>query len=207
MRTCLSLTRVVALAFVLSCVAFVSGRALAAEEMKPIPAAEAEKRTVETRDFLLDLIAGQIDTFWHAGNWAECVRLLRRDIELDPHDTNAYTDLGWVLANMNRDAEAVAVFRAGIEANPKSFDIYHHLGLLYQRRGKYSEAVEQFRLAAKNGAPRAWQHMLPGTLEKAGRKQEALDEWRELLKRFPNDPVAKQHIKQLEGELEKGQPV
>ena len=183
-----------------------SVRAPAAETLKPIPAAEAAKRADETRDFVLDLIAGQIDTFWHAGKWAECVRLLYQRIELDRHDTDACTDLGWVLANMNRDAEAVAVFRAGIADNPKNFDIHHHFGLFYHRRHRYDEAIEQFRIAAKNGAPKGWQHMLPGTLEQAGRKQEALDEWRELLRRFPGDPVAKQHVQKLEGEMEKGRP-
>jgi Flp pilus assembly protein TadD len=179
----------------------------AKEELRPIPAAEAEKRTNDTRDFVMDLMAGQIDKLWHGGKWEDCIRLTRQTIELDPHDTEAWTDLGWVLANMNRDAEAIEAYRAGIRANPGNFDIYQQFGLLYDRRHKYNEAVEQFRKAAANGAPRAWQHMVPRTLEKAGRKQEALDEWRALLKRFPNEQAAQKEIKRLEGELNKARPV
>jgi tetratricopeptide (TPR) repeat protein len=206
MRHCFSLVLIAISVLVFPCLAPLSSRARAAEEIRPIPAAEAEKRTAQTRDFLLDRIAEQIDTYWHAGKWDECMRLLRQDIEIDPSDTEAYTDLGWVLANLNRDAEAVAVYEAGIAANPKSFDIPHHFGMFYSRRKKYEQAIEQFRVAIKKGAPQTWQHMLPDTLEIVGRKQEALDQWRELLKRFPNDPIAKQHIKALESAVEKARP-
>jgi hypothetical protein len=43
--------------------------------------------------------------------------------------------------------------------------------------------------------------MLPNALERGGHKAEALAEWREILKRFPNDTIAKQHIARLEQEL------
>jgi len=206
MRRCFLLAVITIAVLLFPCLALLSSRARAAEEVKPIPAADAEKRTAQTRDFLLDRIAEQIDKNWHAGKWDECIRLLRQNIEIDPTDTEAYTDLGWVLANLKRDAEAAAAYKSGIAANPKSFDIPHHFGMFYSRRKKYEQAIEQFRLAAKNGAPQAWQHMLPDTLEKVGRKQEALDQWRELLKRFPNDPIAKEHIKALEKAVEKAQP-
>jgi tetratricopeptide (TPR) repeat protein len=189
----------------LPCLLSPLSRGSAAEDVKPIPAAEAETRTGQTQDFVLDRIAEQVDKYWHAGKWEECIRLLYQSVEIDPTYTDAYTDLGWMLANLNRDAEAVAVYRAGIAANPKDFDIHHHFGMFYNRRKQYEKAIEQFRLAVKNGAPPAWQHMLPDTLEIVGRKQEALKEWRELLKRFPDDTVAKQHIRALEKELAKGQ--
>jgi tetratricopeptide (TPR) repeat protein len=206
MRRCFSLVVIAVAMLAFPCLLLLSSRAKAAEELKPIPAAEAEKQTALTRDFVLDRIAEQIDKYWHAGKWDQCIRLLHQNIEIDPTDTEAYTDLGWVLANLNRDAEAVAAYQSGIAANPKSFDIPHHFGMFYSRRKKYEQAIEQFRTAVRNGAPRMWQHMLPDTLEQAGRKQEALDEWRELLKRFPDDPMAKQRIKALEKALEKGQP-
>ncbi len=188
------------------CCAGLGWAASAADEMKPISAVEAEKRTDETRDFLTGLIAGKIDKLWHAGKHAECVRLSSQTVELDPHDTEAWTDLGWTLANLNRDVEAVEAYRAGIEANPGNFDIHQHFGMFYERRKKYDRAVEQFRKAVENGAPRVWQHMLPKTLEKAGKKEEALNEWRALLKRFPDDQHAKGEIKRLEETLNPAQP-
>jgi len=171
------------------------------DDLRPIPAAEAERRVAETRDFIGDLIWVHIDTYWHDGKWEDCMRLSRMNIELDPHFTEAYTNLAWLLANLDRDAEAIAVYREGIEANPGQYDIHHQFGMFYSRRHRYQEAVEQFRKSVANGAPQTWQHMLPSTLAKSGRKQEALSEWRALLKRFPGDVVAQHHIKSLETEL------
>lgn len=193
----------VALVFLLGCGSLLLAAAQPADEIKPIPAAEGERRAAETRDFLVDLLADDIDTHWHAGKWDDCIRLLRQSIELDPYFAEAYSDAAWLLANMNRDGEAIAMYQAGIAKNPKDPELYQQFGLFYHRRHKYEEAVEQFRKAVQAGAPQVWQHMLPGTLEKAGRKQEALDEWRALLKRFPGDKVAKQHIETLEKELER----
>jgi len=192
----------VALALVLTCGAVVWA-AQRDQGMQPIPAAEAERRTTETRDFLLDLLATDIDTHWHAGEWEDCIRLCYQSIELDRHFVDAYTDVAWVLANLNRDGEAIAMYQAGIEENPDSPELYQQFGLFYHRRHKYNEAVEQFRKSVQHDAPRAWQHMLPATLELAGRKEEALDEWQALLKRFPDDSVAKMHIEKLEQELKR----
>jgi tetratricopeptide (TPR) repeat protein len=188
-------------AVILCCGALAWAGARPKEELKPIAAAEAERRTNETRDAVIDLLAEGIDAHWHVGEWEACLRLLRQSIELDAHFVDAYTDLAWTLSNLNRDAEAVAVYQEGIEQNPDAADIYQQFGLFYHRRHKYNEAVEQFRKAIEKGAPRAWQHMLPSTLELAGRKREALAEWRALLKRFPGDEVAKRRLARLEEEL------
>lgn len=193
--------RIAAVGFLLCCGALVWAGSQPQEEMKPISGAEAERRTGETRDAVVDLVWEHIDTHWHVGEWEDCIRLCRQCIELDSHFTEAYTSGAWLLSNLNRDGEAIAMYRAGIAANPDQNDIYQQFGLFYHRRHKYDEAVEQFRKAVEHDAPRAWQHMLPGTLELAGRRQEALAEWRALLKRFPDDPVAKRHIEGLEQEL------
>ena len=43
--------------------------------------------------------------------------------------------------------------------------------------------------------------MLPTALYRAGRKEEALAEWRGILARFPEDARARQQIEALEKEL------
>jgi triphosphoribosyl-dephospho-CoA synthetase len=45
------------------------------------------------------------------------------------------------------------------------------------------------------------QHMLPNALEKAGRPEEALQQWRAILERFPDDVLAKRRSETLEKEL------
>jgi len=194
------MVRIALMALLLCCTA-VWAAVTPADEVKPISAGEAERRSAETADFLLDLLALSIDSHWHVGEWEDCIRLCRQSVEVDPHFVQGYTDGAWVLANLNRDGEAIAFYQQGIEANPDQSEIYQQFGLFYHRRHRYNEAVEQFRKAVEHNAPRAWQHMYPSTLELAGRKQEALDEWRALLRRFPGDDVAKMRIERLEKEL------
>lgn len=194
-------TLAVALVLVGAGLAAVAG--LGQGELQPVPAAQADRRVAETRDWVVDVLWEYTDTFWHVGNYEECIRLCRQCVELDPNFVEAYTSGAWLLSNLNRDVEAVEMYHEGMSNNPDSPDLWQQLGLLYHRRHKYAEAVEQFREAAKRGAPPAWQRMVPGTLERMGNLEEARQEWREFLKRFPDDPVGKRRLEALERELQK----
>ena len=176
-----------------------------AAEVTPLLAAEAEEKVAESRDFLVDLLWLGTDTYFHAGEWDECIRIARQVIEIDPHYIDAYTGPAYLLWSSDRDEEAIELFRAGIEANPERHEIYHEFGMYYWLHQMYEEAIVQFRQAVAREAPRMVQHMLPNALERAGRKQEALAEWRALLERFPDDIIAERHISALERELLEGE--
>jgi len=176
----------------------------AAEQPKPIPAAEAEKRVAETRDALTDLLWMDTEPYWHTGRWEECVRLCRQVVEVDPHFVEAQNSLAWLLWSQDLDDEAVKVYQENVEANPHSWQAHHEFGMYYMARQKYDQAAEQFRHSVALDAPVPHAHMLPAALERAGRKQEALQEWRSLAKRFPNDVVVKRGVERLEKELGEG---
>jgi len=195
------MTRTAAICFLLLCAAALCAAQPPPQELNPITAAEAEQRVAEARDFLTDLLWMHTEEHWHVGEWHECIRLCRQIVELDPHFVEAYTGAAWMLWNLGKDEEAIAVYRAGIAANPKAYELYHEFGMYYSYKKNWEQAVEQFRKSVECGAPMYFQHMLPNTLERAGRKREALEEWRALLKRFPQDPIAKRHIAALEKEL------
>ncbi len=171
-------------------------------EMKPLSAADAERRVTETQDFLVDLLWEHTDVHWHAGRWDEAIRLCHQVIELDPGFVEAYTGAAWLLWSMDRDEEAIEFYRAGLAANPDSYEIPHEFGMYYHHRHNWDQAAEQFRKAVELRAPSYLQHMLPNVLERAGKKREALSEWRALSKRFPNDPIPRRHIEALVAELE-----
>jgi tetratricopeptide (TPR) repeat protein len=172
-----------------------------AEELKPISAAEAERRVTESRDSLTDMLWIGLDVYWHEGRWDDCLRLLRDIIVIDPHFVEAYTSAAWMLWSSDRDQEAIAVYEKGVKANPDDPDLYFEYGFYYRNRGQLGKAIDLLRKAAEKGATRGQRHLLPNTLQEAGRTQEALDEWRAVLKRFPKDPVAPRKITELEAEL------
>ena len=198
------MTRVAALALLMFCLASGCAAESAAGQPQPIPAAEAESRVAETRDVLTDLLWMGTEPYWHAGEWEECLRLCRQVVEVDPHFVEAYTSVAWLLWSHGRDAEAVEAYQGCVEDNPESWKARHEFGMYYFSRRKYDQAAEQLRHAVNLGAPTPHVHMLPIALEKAGRRQQALEEWRVLLKRFPDDVVAKRHAERLEKELKQG---
>jgi tetratricopeptide (TPR) repeat protein len=170
-------------------------------ELAPIAAVSAEQRAAEARSFIVDALWLKTEEQWHSGEWDEAIRICRQIVQIDPHFIDAYTGAAWMLWSMDRDEEAIALYREGVAANPKRHEVYHDFGMYYWHREKWDEAVEQFRKSTENGAPQYLQHMLPNSLGRAGRKQEALQEWRALLERFPDDPIAVKHIDALEKEL------
>ena len=173
------------------------------EEFKPISAAEAERRVAEVRDAITEVLWIGIDGYWHEGDWEACLRLNKEIYALDPQFVEAYTSAAWLLWSDDRDKEAVEVYQEGIAANPDSADLYFDYGFFLRNRKKFDEAIAMFRKANEHNATKAQQHMLPNTLEEAGRKAEALKEWRKLLERFPEDAVARGKIARLEEELGK----
>ncbi len=170
-------------------------------ELAPTTAAEAEQRAEEARDALVDLLWENTEDHWHNGRWNEAIRLCRQIVQIDPHFVEAYNGAAWMLWSMDEDEAAVELYQAGVAANPDRHEIYHDFGMYYFHEKDYEKAVEQFRKSVENDAPAYYQHMLPNCLERGGRAQEALDEWRALLKRFPHDPIAPRHIRTLEGQL------
>jgi len=171
------MTRLVAAAMLVVCAAALWGAQGQEESARPISAAEAEQVVTETR------------------------RLCRQIVQIDPHFTEAYTSAAYLLWSSDRDDEALALYEAGIAANPDDYGIYHDLGMYHMHAKEWDKAAEQFRNAVEKGAPMYFQHMLPNALERGGHKQEALEEWRAIVERFPEDQVAKQHAAALEQEL------
>jgi tetratricopeptide (TPR) repeat protein len=171
-------------------------------ELVPLPAVVAEQRVADARDAIADALWLKTEEQWHKGEWDEAIRVCHQLVQLEPHFIEAYNGAAWMLWSMDRDDESIALYREGIAANPKRYEIHHDFGMYYWHRQTWGKAVEQFRRSVENGAPRNFQHMLPNSLERARRKQEALVEWRALLNRFPDDPIAERHIDALEKDLE-----
>jgi tetratricopeptide (TPR) repeat protein len=71
----------------------------------------------------------------------------RKAIELDETYTEAYFNLGLLLANDGQNEEAESLLRTATQLDPNSHEAHGRLGILLQELGKYSEAEGELRCA------------------------------------------------------------
>jgi tetratricopeptide (TPR) repeat protein len=73
--------------------------------------------------------------------------LLKKAIELDPKNDNAYFGLGRLYMNQGRSAQAEKAFSKAIELNPGNDNAYFGLGWFYQEQGQSARAEGAFQKA------------------------------------------------------------
>lgn len=137
------------------------------------------------------------------GRYDNFERLMRRIIELSPHNANAYNSLGYTFVdrNVNLD-EAEELLEQALELEPDNPYILDSVGWLLYRTGDYEGAVEYLR--------RSW-HQLPSgevaahlgeVLWVLQRKDEARDVWKEGLEQEPDNEVLQDTLKRFGVQLD-----
>lgn len=142
------------------------------------------------------------DRHFHKGEYNHIVHLCRMVVAAHPQDTESYSNAGYLLWSMNRDAEAIALYELGLKNNPNTFFMYDELGQYYAMRKKdYPRAIFYYEkaIACKDCVPLSW-HGLAIAYEKTGQKDKALAAWKHAasLKNNPNAASARMHLQRLE---------
>jgi len=70
---------------------------------------------------------------------------LKKALELNPKNDNAYVELGWSYRDQGKFSQAEDSFTKAIELNPKNDNAYVGLERLYRDQGKYSQAEDLFK--------------------------------------------------------------
>jgi len=176
-------------------------------------AAQQAKAAVERAvDFFMEVLTARIDQYWHIGDYENCVRLLRLQMELDPSWVESYDGAGWLLWSMERFEEAEAVYKQGIANNPDNYRLYFELGHMYFRTAKpsiykksgeesrqlFEKATEQLYLAVQHPCPPDVNRLLAHTLHILGRYEEERAVLEDVLKKNPTDAIALRDLKRLE---------
>ncbi len=89
---------------------------------------------------LLDRVAGRPD---------DAIGELKRSLEIDPDNGDAYRRLGLAYENKEAKEDALAAFKKAIEKGPGNFRNYRELAEFYARRADYPMAIKQFRSALR----------------------------------------------------------
>jgi len=126
-------------------------------------------------------------------DFASAEPLLRKALDRDPRNYQAWFDLGFVLNKLGRASDSIHAYRQSVAAKPDVFESNLNLGLMLAR-GNSPEA-EQFLRAATTlkptdhpdeGLARAWLSL--GHLLENYKPEEALDAYQKAAALTPKDP-------------------
>jgi tetratricopeptide (TPR) repeat protein len=145
------------------------------------------------------------DAAWHEGDYREAIAIERNIVALDPKDTEAWEVMAWLSWTEYGAERAVEVLKEGLSKAPERQELWAALGMQYFRMKQYEDAIGMYQQAVQRDAPVTTWKMFAHMLEKAGRKQEALPVWAEIVKRFPEDVPAQNNHKRLISELAQGE--
>ncbi len=119
--------------------------------------------------------------------------LLRKAVDKDPNNYQAWFDLGFVLNRLSRAEESIAAYRKSVAAKPDVFESNLNLGLMLARAN--NPEAEQFLRAAttlkptantEQGQARAW--LALGRLLENKKPEDALEAYRKASELTPKDP-------------------
>jgi len=119
--------------------------------------------------------------------------LLKKAIEKDPNNFQAWFDLGFVLNRLNRSDESIAAYRKSVAAKPDVFESNLNLGLMLVRA--HQPDAEQFLRAAttlkptdhqEQGRARAW--LALAHLLEDSKPDDAFGAYRKASELMPIDP-------------------
>jgi len=159
---------------------------------------------------LREVVAGMLwiraNDFFHTGDYEPIIPLTRMITWLDPHQLTVYSVGAWHLAyNFVDIAEradrrylipGMAFLEEGIRNNPTFWDLYFEMGftMYFNKVIDYNQAAVWLRKAQERGAPGRVQRTLAHALDKAGRVEECIAQWRycirdaeRRLRKNPND--------------------
>jgi Flp pilus assembly protein TadD len=119
--------------------------------------------------------------------------LLRKALEKDSNNYQAWFDLGFVLNGLTRTDESIAAYRKSVAAKPDIFESNLNLGLMLARSSN-PEAEEFLRAATtlkptdhvEEGQQRAW--LALAHLVENKKPDEALQDYRKAAELIPKDP-------------------
>ena len=148
---------------------------------------------------LCNYLIGETDWWWHAGRYEQIIRGNETIVWLDPTWLEGLTNSAYLYWSLERDVEALATYRRAVAMHPDSWESHFELGFFYFNvKERYMDAAAEFQRSRELGCPPDKARMHAHALEKAGRTQEALEVWRDLVAKTPDDLVARHNLRRME---------
>ncbi len=131
--------------------------------------------------------------YMNAGSYDIALQDMKRAIELDDQNSEAYNAIGVLYQHIDDYANAESSFRKSLSANPENYGANNNYGRFLCGRGRYAEAFEQFRKIIGNKLyNQPWVALTNAGLcaRGAGKRGEAEGYLRQALEVAPDFPPA-----------------
>ncbi len=136
------------------------------------------------------------------GRMQDFERLMRRVIELDPNNANAYNSLGYTYADQNRNlSEAQDLLERALDLDPNNPYILDSVGWYLYRTSDYEAAIEYLQRSYDQMPSAEVAAHLGEVLWVSGRRDEAFKVWREGSKQDPDNEILVKTLQRLGVEL------
>ncbi len=122
--------------------------------------------------------------------------VLHHRLEKDPADFSSNFNLGAVqLSRLNPNA-AVASLETAVRAEPARADARNMLGLALAATGRNGDAIAQYEASLRLHEDGRARFNLANAQVKAGRLDDAVENYRRAMEAFPDDPLPKQRLEE-----------
>lgn len=134
-------------------------------------------------------------------DWDRAIYYYRHALENDDTYLNAYFNLGLVYQQNQEPELAREAYLAGLRLKPDWTDARYNLALLLMKMGKNVEAEEQARKTLELDPRHAPSHYILGMIYERNPERRALarQHWQRFIELAPNDPLAPDARKRMEG--------
>jgi len=158
------------------------------------------EKALSFKDTLSYVLNNAAQAYAKTGDRANAEKLFRRALELDSQDADAANQLGLLLAQQNRTAEARQLFQQAIALRRDHAGAINNLGVLYSQMNQFNDAIAAFQYGIGVVPDSDSLYLnLARLYVRLQERNKARDTLQRLLLRKPNDPVAIQALRQLDG--------
>jgi tetratricopeptide (TPR) repeat protein len=145
----------------------------------------------------------EMNLLYEDGNFPLVVEMLKVQLSYDPKNYDTFTNLGWMLENIERFDEAEKLYKQFQADYPKSSDGAYPLGYFYYMRKRYQDCINVLEPSLKlkpTPHPNTFR-LLGKSYERLNKFNDAIRVWQLQLKAYPKDGPAKVNIDRVKAKL------
>lgn len=167
----------------------------------PSLASAAGSRVAAVLDAADARLRAQTDIWFKDGDFPKVVQLLRLRANSDKADYDTWTDLGWMLENIERKDEALALYVTYRIANPQDPDGAFPEANYYYKLKLYAKVPPLIEPTLDKGPHGNSWRILAHSYERMGLLSDSKRVWERYIGGHPEDEAAKANLRRVIGKL------